>query len=500
MVSERTQRRRISRSMIRRGVAPRPSSSNSPMYQEITVPGNYRWAGVNYSEVLRRSPVSFDQMQQMIDMDGHARAIYNSFRRPILRNTKKAYIKPHSVTAGEKEAEFIHQNLLAPRHEGGMTVPLTRVVAYMCTAFYSGFRTFEKVLDPPGTFDDDFTRLRKLRHHDPRTVQFTVDKQGGFNGIHQKTSWRGQTIDRDLSREKVAYFAIDEEEQAFYGKPIFLPAYYHFDKKHKIYYMLHLALAVGALPPRIAKAHAGVSQDAREKFLTALSNLGTNSALMIPEGFELEENRTLVTSAGGLPYIEAINHHDVQMSKAVLMQFLDIGTSTGGGSFSLNKNHQDFAIMTLEGIMEDMADMFNNYVIPELIDWNFGTKLYPKLVFPPFTNDTRDMMFELFGKIMTARSTNASPEFITELEREVAKELDIDIESSAFDRNLGRMTAMKELEEAVERANIEIGEKVQNMTPAELLRDEQFMEFAAAYSSKVRDIQLAARATGDLDI
>lgn len=485
MVSDRTLRRRRSVQLKGSGLSPRPTGSD---FVERGAPGYYPFAGFQYREVANVPKVSYDELQLMIDLDGHARALFNVLRRPILRNTKRAYIAPSGINEGQKEAEFIDSNLLLPRHMGGMTIPLTKVFGHMCMAFIFGFKPFLKVYDRPGSVvDDDYIRLRKLAPRDPRTISFLVDNTGGFDGFRQRVHWQGRYIDETFSRNETVYYAVDEEEKPLYGKSLFLPAYNHFDKKHKMYYVIHLALAVGALSPRLATAKGNVSNEDKEAFLKALGNLGTNAAMLVPNGFEILDTQ-LEGAKTGLPYIEILQEHNMEMSKSILAQAIDIGTNGGtGGGFSLSKNNFDFLVMALEGIQEDMADMFNNFIIPDLINWNFKTKNYPRLVLPPFSSEIRDLLSDTFRAVTSAREIPWSPEFMTELEKKMAGELNIEVPQQALDDNQAMRVAERELKQAMEEANLAIGKDASKVSASNLLKDPRFIKFAERLSERVRN-------------
>ena len=418
-------------------------------YQEYTVPGNYTFAGANYEEIIPISPVPLTELMLMIDMDGHARALFDTLRRPILRNTRRAFVKPVAVGEGEEEAEFIDNNLLRARHLGGTEIPFSLNIAQMCTAFIYGFKVFEKVWDRPDTVvNDGYIRLRKLAPRDSATINMLVDDKGMYNGFHQKTTWRGTFIDRRVAKDKSCYYAVNEEEAPLYGKSSFLPAYYHFDKKHKLYYVTHLALAMGAVPPRITRAKPTVSDTDRKRFLMDINSMGSNAAMILPDGIDIDPAIQFPATIPSLPYTEMIEHHNREMSKSLIAQFLDVGTGAGGGGgFSLSKNHMDFLVMSLEDRMNSMANVYNNHIIPELIEWNFGTSNYPTLEFPPFTSEIRDLLFEVFSKITQAREIPYSGEFMAELEKEVASELGFEIEESAIDEH-----AVKKIEQQEEAA------------------------------------------------
>ncbi len=495
MTSQRTVRRRRNRRRKESGISPLPSTTGT--YSELTVPGNYAWGGVNYQEIINIKPVRHDEIQLMMDMDGHARALFNAFRRPIIRNAQRAFVKPPGKGIGKEETDFIASNLLSPRHEGGTTIPFIKTAAAQCMAMLFGFKAFEKVHDRPGTVvDDGKNRLRKLAPRDARVTTFLVDDNGGFDGIRIRTGWKGRTIDKKLKKERSVYFAVDEEETPFYGKSLFLPSYYHFDKKHKLYYITHLALAVGALSPRLAKAEGAVSDKDKKTFLEALSNLGTNAAMLVPQGFELLENK-LAGNTGRLPFMDMIRHHDLMMSQSVLAQVIDVGTSERGGGFSLSKNHLDLLFMFLESMQYDMGEMYNNFIIPELIDWNFGSGFYPRVQYPPISDDIKKATADVFSRLIVSREKNLSPEFSAEIEKEMADVLGLEVPPERIDAHQARIIAREDIEQAMAQANDAVGKNTANMTVMELLESPEFITWSEQWSEKVRERQAVSVLFGE---
>lgn len=497
MVSQRTARRRKAQRAVSSMITPKP---NGLSYTEQTVPGNYPWGGINYQELIKVSPVSYDDLQTMLDLDGQARGLFNLLRRPIQRNMQRASIESWKPNAGEQEAEFCFNNFMMPRQMGGTIIPFSRNIGQLCNAMVFGSSTFELVYDRPGSVvDDEYVRMQKLGYRDPRTVTYLVDEHGEFNGFRQRTNWRGMFINKVVDRANAAYFAIDEAEQPVYGKSMFLPAYFHFDKKHKLYYTTHLALAVGAIPPRVAKAKMTTSDADKRTFLEALGNLGTNAAMLVPEGFEILQKAIEVGNNGNLPFIDMIRHHDIEMAKSVVGQVLDIGLDTNGGGFSVGKNHMDMLIETLENTQQNMCDFYNYRIFPQLVQWNFGTTNYPRIKVPLFTSDMTDMLVDIFSKVLNARQPNLSPEFMSELEKSMAKELGMNIDEEAIDQASANRIMQEQVQQAMDQANAAMGKHLSSMTVDEIVRDPKFLKFAEKNSLKLRKMMRNAQIVLDPD-
>ncbi len=78
---------------------------------------------------------------------------------------------------------------------------------------------------------------------------------------------------------------------------------------------------------------------------------------------------------------DMILHHDRQITKSVLAQFLELGGSQTG-SFALSANQSELFLLSLQAIAKKIQEVLNNHAIRELVDLNFGKqKVYPTLEF-----------------------------------------------------------------------------------------------------------------------
>jgi hypothetical protein len=383
-------------------------------------------------ETINILPVSYSELRRITDQDGHAKGLLRMLTLPIV-NSKWDVLTPEEDaiaashnefssdvvgTQSSKERDLIAKNLFATEQEGGMSVPFEDVLSVMALAVRDGFKVFEKVfkLDDNGRIV-----LQKLAWRDNDTVTLIVDDHGDFNGFRQRVHFNGTFIDETFPIEKSLLYTFGKEENPLYGTPLFLPVYYHMDKKHKLYYISHIAYQLLAVPPRVGKVPAGTDKDVRMKFLSDLSSLGFNTAMVCPPEFEVDAFESKRTLADFIPLIE---HHNMMATKAVLAQFMDLSRSSTG---RLAGEQQDIFVMSIIQVLKDIEKLYNNWVIPQLIDFNFGTKVYPKLRARPFTDADQEALRDLFKSLMTAGTTHASPEFMTAIEKKMSSQLDMNL-------------------------------------------------------------------------
>jgi hypothetical protein len=129
-------------------------------------------------------------------------------------------------------------------------------------------------------------------------------------------------------------------------------------------------------------------------------------------------------------FLSLIQHHDRMMAMAFLTQFMDTGEKQRG-SMNISSDQSNLFLMSLMSLLEDISTVFNTQVIPQLIDWNFGTKKYPTLEFTPFSDAIRSAVMSTFNSLLQARFPQVSQEFTLALEESVADELGIDIDYEA---------------------------------------------------------------------
>ena len=127
----------------------------------------------------------------------------------------------------------------------------------------------------------------------------------------------------------------------------------------------------------------------------------------------------------------------------------------GGASFALSSDQSNLFLMSLMSLLEDISEVFNTQVIPQLIDWNFGTKKYPTLIFSPFSDTIRSAIMDTFKSLLAARFPQVSPEFALKMEESVAEELGIEIDYKKVEARMEKERAAMEAgageEEVIEK-------------------------------------------------
>jgi hypothetical protein len=388
----------------------------------------------NSWEIPREEDISVKKLVAMRQSDGQAQALYRLLTRPIQAALKSSTFVPSDLyPGGEKEAEFIRQMFTLPASNGGMMTPLPLIVSQMLRAVFDGFSPFELVYWTPtkGPLKGKIT-LKKIAYRPAETIKFLIDRSGNFEGFRQQTYFNGEMIDVKIDKDDAIYYTANEDERPFYGQSYFKAAFFHYDKKAKLYWLLHVAAQRAAMGTRVGTIPKNANVVEKNRFLKALADVGLAQYIAVPDGYAVES----LKEAGSFDFLQYINHHNSQMSKSILAPFFDTEQGSGGDSSLVDFGKQDDSLfmLMLQTIMREVADVINNQIIPRFIDWNFNSGKYPTFQWGPLTDEQKGAMKTTFDKLSTAGQTlTISPEFVWELEKQMAEELGLEIDWTEID-------------------------------------------------------------------
>lgn len=405
---------------------PEPERDQSAIGVDMNLP--FVMAYKNQWEVQREDDISVQKLVSMRKTDGQARALVRLMTLPILAALKNASVLPFDgKKGGEDEADFIRQMLTLPRAAGGMEIPIRTVMENFLLAICDGFSCAEMVIQSAkfGPLKGKWT-VKKIAPRPAETITFLVDNRGNYTGLRQLAYVKGEVVDEEIPRDRALYYAANEAEKPFYGQSFFHAAFFHWDKKMRMYFLAHLMAQRSAVGTRVGTYPKNADPKKIKNFTSSISDLGTNQWMTKEEGFEVES----LKEGGSFDFLGVINHHNAQMSKSILADFFDQdqGAGQNDGSFvDFGKQSDALFIMMLEHIVGSLEDIINNDVIPRFIQWNFGNEMYPTFKWGPVSKDARGVMVDMFKTLMTAANQgNVTPEFVFAMEKKTAKELGLE--------------------------------------------------------------------------
>lgn len=366
-------------------------------------------------EEARSDTVTIADYKKMLDNDGTVEAIYNMITWPI----KGADFHFDVEAGGDAELQLVEDNFMLPQHKGGMSMSFDILLGDMLRAIAEGFRLYEKVWQ----LQDGKYVYRKIAPRNSETITLKRDSHGGFDGAAQRT-WNGsEYIDVTIPLNRSFLYTYGKDRSFLYGRSAFKSAHYHYDRKHKLYYLEQLGAQTGAVPPRKLKVPAAVAnnQSKLDAAEAAADNFGVMQRITLPDGYDLEEYKTTP-----MDLTKSIDHQDSLIARSVLAQFLVLGQQ-GTGSYSLSKDQSSLFIEALQGTMKQIEHHINSYLIPDLINYNFGSGRYPEFHFEDLDKTKKSILGEAFKTIL---SRDDIPGYVIEgIAQQMADELGIETEN-----------------------------------------------------------------------
>jgi phage gp29-like protein len=287
-------------------------------------------------------------------------------------------VRPASDDPTSKEAaDLVYDNLF-----GGMTHTFDDFLRDALLALFYGFTVFEKVFEER----DDYIVWRKFAPRHPQTIErFLFDETGGLAGVRQVGfDPRGRFRQVDIPIEKLLVFIWRRELGNPYGVSVLRAAYKHWFLKDLAYKLQAIALERWAVGIPVGKVPAGTSEQDKQTFLQMLEAMRGHerAAMVLPEDYSVELIGAEAGQRANQAFVEAIQHHDTMIVKAVLAQFLNLGTGDVG-SWALSRDHSQLFLMGLNAVAQWFADHINRYAIPQLCRLNFGEDFtdFPELTF-----------------------------------------------------------------------------------------------------------------------
>ena len=307
----------------------------------------------------------FDEMRKG---DATVRAALLSVKLPIL--AANWYIEPASEDQADIDvADYVQKALFED-----MELTWDEFLRHALLYLDYGRMVFELVykLDDKG-----FITWEKFAPRLPETIQ-AWEMPDGESGIQQFLPTGG---DVSIPIEKLIIFVNEKEGDNWEGISILRSAFKHWymkDNLYKIDAIAHERQGVG-IPYAVVPENA--SQQDQDDADEWLKNLRANeqARLKYKKGWEFG---FLDAKAGtNRNIMPSILHHDRQISKSVLAQFLELGSGGGGGSYSLSQDQTELLMLALQSVARHVANTLNKYAVKRLVDFNFTVEKYPKLCF-----------------------------------------------------------------------------------------------------------------------
>ena len=240
-----------------------------------------------------------------------------------------------------------------------------------------GVMVFEKVFSVKERDGVEYVCWDDLAPRMPKTIN-SWETSDGHKGIQQQLR-TGKVV--DIPMEKLLVFVNDMEGENWWGTSILRAAYKHWYFKDNFYKVDAIAFERQGLGIPRSKLKEGANDNDYSKAESILKNMRANHKgfLVTPHDVDIEfMDMKAQTTRDPMP---SILHHDRQIVKSVLAQFLDLGAGETG-SRALSTDQSEMFLTSLQAVANNIAGTFNKHAIEQLVDLNFdGVTEYPKLAY-----------------------------------------------------------------------------------------------------------------------
>lgn len=377
------------------------------------------------------------QVEQAIRSDGKTALLEQALTLPL--RGAAWHIEPAPGDTGQ--TAWVSEQLETPSNAGGMSTPLQLVIGQMAAACWQRQTCFEKVWRPV----DGGTRVGydKLALR-PGASVLRDGRTGGFRGISQlvpkiengrSTGTHTITLDPD----RCFVYVHGQHRDPLNGVGDLDVSWLISDTKRKLRFLWWKFLENVSFPSATMQtnATAGDASTLREAAQRAAS-LRSGGILPLAQGESLMPYDS--NGAGASQFQAALDWLSHEQSQSVLAGFADLtGPGKTGGSYALSVSATDLFTGGRDSVLVEMGACLTNYVIADLVKWNFGADAAsPTLVFAPLKQTDLQNTVSLLQSLARESADSMVPQsFVDELALKVAGYLELDVEKVRNDLQVG---------------------------------------------------------------
>lgn len=353
------------------------------------------------SDPLRAVEV-FDEMHRG---DATVRAALQVVMLPIL--AAEWSIEPASEDKADQDvAEFVRDAFFNQTSR-----PWADTLRQALSYLKYGFATFEIVYK---FRDDGLLTWHKFAPRLQKTIQ-AWEMENGEKGIQQNLPSGGVA---NIPIEKLVILTNEKEGDNYFGVSLLRSAYKHWYIKDRVYRVdaiAHERQGVG-VPVAYWTMTPSAEQEAEVETLLRKFRANEEAHLQIKTPNLRVEMMDMKGGTSRNPQF-TIEHHDRQIMKAVLAQFMELGRSSSG-SFALSTDHSRLFLLSLEAIANSIAESFNKFAIRRLVDLNFDVEAYPKLTYSKIGDTDVNGLSTAIQRLMQVGALTADDMLESHLRRE----------------------------------------------------------------------------------
>lgn len=386
------------------------------------------WATWANGAVMDAGEWESADLNNMLKRYGQARTVENVLTLPL--NQLKWKCTPAKGDRGE--SEFINNFLISAPNQGGSKTPFPQILQMMTSAVTHKRATFEKIF----TVYDGHHVYKDVAWRPQTTTSIVRNPENaGFEGFAQEAVTEamqkktGGLPIRIEAKYAFAYFHNSKRDPINGISDMEIP-FWCYKTQQKVLFLFFNYLETMAMGKTVVEA-----SDLGRAMQIAKQVGQAKGGAVIPVSNTSGANQKIysldVATKGSGDYMAAIKYLDHMASGAVLAGFVDLtDVSTGGrGSMALSKDQTDFFLMSRQAVAAEMAWFVRNYLIADLVYYNFGVGAsVPMFEFEPLGDREIDQAVSLLNGALLAPPAQVPQGWVELLAEAVAPSLNLDVD------------------------------------------------------------------------
>lgn len=341
----------------------------------------------------------FDKIRRS---DAQARMLLNSVKNPIRSATWEVHPADDSAEA-EKDAELI-RHVLFSCSGFSFKKTLGEILTMIDFGYAALEKTYRVVLDDPKM--GSYHGIAGLSWINPKTIhKFNVNRATGELLTVSQYAYGDLERTVDVPAKYLLHFVLDREGANYEGLSWLRPVYGNYLRKNEFMKLNAIGVEKFAVPTPRVKVPAGFQNSESFQYLLQALEVYTSGEanyLTYPAEYEIDFGSNSTYDPAKVD--AAVDAEDRRMAKAFLANFLELGTGSSSGSFALGKDLSDFFSSGLIYIADEIAEVFNRNLIPELMLLNRGPRAStPKLVHSGIDDKAGKELAEVLSMLATSQ-------------------------------------------------------------------------------------------------
>jgi len=279
-------------------------------------------------------------------------------------------------------------------------------------SFRYGFSPSVKVFTLEEIAGKKYIVYKRIKDVDPTRCKVKVDEFGNYDGFVYDAN---NTLNKIIVKPEYSFwFSNDMENGQLYGVSMLQDVYkpwYFSEKVHgyanRYYERFGEPLVVGRAPSGGSKVKDkdGKTMDAQDVMALVIQSIRSHASAQLPsdktqDGKDyLYDISYLESQMRGFDFDNYLKRLDMEITRGLLVPDL-MFSSGSGGSYGLGAAQIESFYTNLMGIMDNVVDYVNQYVLQQLIDYNFSG-IEAKLAYQPLSVESAKFINEMINTMIT---------------------------------------------------------------------------------------------------